>query len=1085
MRPTRAPRNGIARRFEPLETRVLLAADLVGDFNGDLKVDAADYTVWRDSLGQAVEVGTAADASGNGTIDEADYQLWRGNFGATAVSQGAAPRLTANSLSVLRGQTVVLSSSHLQATDSDSTDSSLAYSVSGVAGGRFERVAAPGAAIMGFTQAEIDRREVQFVHDNSMAAPTYSVSVSDGCSQTNGQAATITFSHGHSHTPGAEFQAALNLVTDAQATHLVVASGVWSDATVWENGQLPGAGARIVVPGGLSVTVDSQLTPEFKTLRIDGTLRFATDVNTQLKVDTLVSTRSGVLEIGTAAIPVQPDVTARVTFADDGAIDTSVDFAQIGRGAILHGTTTIHGAETTGRMALASHPMAGATQLQLASAPVGWDVGDRLVITGGDGPRSDEVRTIAAINGTTVTLNQALARDHAAPRADLNVYVANTTRNVDVSSENTAIGRRGHIMFMHTLDVDVSYASFTDLGRTDKTRELDDIFFEFGDDTVVGNKTSAGVAFETTQGDRTNVRGRYAVHFHRGGNDPNSQPAVINSSVVYGSPGWGFVNHSGNVNITNNVAYGVVGAAFYTEAGDEIGTIAGNLAIRTGDPNFTLPVNGTIDVDLRAFAQDFGVDGDGYWLSGHLVSLKDNVSAGATGHGIIIWSDGVVEEGRGRATVRTADIANGHLITGRDTIPTWWAPLAEIKNNESYGASIGFRSRYIHSQGYLGEIGSAFHTPPDQAYIDTLNPTIDGLTVWGSRDGAYLNYNERLSLKNARLVGIGAPYFENDGTTDTGVGIDIGNVNTRGPGVLENISVEGFNMGLIAPRNDTWRFDNLNLRNTTDLRIVNPNEAPRLLDMTNITFGSLTGTAVADQAASRLNVDMIADLGSQPFQPFHFLMTNRVTLNGQQLYHFEQFEDIVPTEGEISEEPGPVPASMIGLTNQQLMDRFGSSFGGAIVPEDAQEVGWLEGGLVGSIAPPAPASPPLYHPASETAGGLVLINPGNLTNFTPPGQAASASSPQATPNLAGLPSPALASVRSDLSNTSSDPPARAARPRFASAPRSVLEASSEGGEATDDSDELVWWHDEGESTAGSDSSAFGRLALDEAFGQLV
>jgi peroxidase len=52
-----------------------------GDFNGDGNVDAADYSVWRDSLGQS-GVGLAADADHNGTIDVEDYNLWKQLFGS-------------------------------------------------------------------------------------------------------------------------------------------------------------------------------------------------------------------------------------------------------------------------------------------------------------------------------------------------------------------------------------------------------------------------------------------------------------------------------------------------------------------------------------------------------------------------------------------------------------------------------------------------------------------------------------------------------------------------------------------------------------------------------------------------------------------------------------------------------------------------------------------------------------------------------------------------------------------------------------------------------------------------------------------
>jgi hypothetical protein len=54
---------------------------LPGDYNGDLVVDAADYTSWRDSLGGSVDSFQGADGNGDGTVDAADYKLWKRQFG--------------------------------------------------------------------------------------------------------------------------------------------------------------------------------------------------------------------------------------------------------------------------------------------------------------------------------------------------------------------------------------------------------------------------------------------------------------------------------------------------------------------------------------------------------------------------------------------------------------------------------------------------------------------------------------------------------------------------------------------------------------------------------------------------------------------------------------------------------------------------------------------------------------------------------------------------------------------------------------------------------------------------------------------
>jgi Dockerin type I domain len=60
---------------------------LSGDYNGDQRVDAGDYAVWRNSLGQS-GIGLPADGSGNGTVDDQDFMLWKQNFGTGGAAAG-------------------------------------------------------------------------------------------------------------------------------------------------------------------------------------------------------------------------------------------------------------------------------------------------------------------------------------------------------------------------------------------------------------------------------------------------------------------------------------------------------------------------------------------------------------------------------------------------------------------------------------------------------------------------------------------------------------------------------------------------------------------------------------------------------------------------------------------------------------------------------------------------------------------------------------------------------------------------------------------------------------------------------------
>jgi hypothetical protein len=67
--------------------------DMRGDFNQNGTVDAADYVVWRKTLGQTRDrfgPSLAADANDDGQIDAADYGIWRSHFGNTALTAAGA-----------------------------------------------------------------------------------------------------------------------------------------------------------------------------------------------------------------------------------------------------------------------------------------------------------------------------------------------------------------------------------------------------------------------------------------------------------------------------------------------------------------------------------------------------------------------------------------------------------------------------------------------------------------------------------------------------------------------------------------------------------------------------------------------------------------------------------------------------------------------------------------------------------------------------------------------------------------------------------------------------------------------------------
>jgi hypothetical protein len=77
-------------RYEPTVAQLVVVNALPGDYNRNGAVDAADYVVWRKTLGQVATMFTGADGNGDGTIDNDDFAIWRGNFGTTVTPGSGA-----------------------------------------------------------------------------------------------------------------------------------------------------------------------------------------------------------------------------------------------------------------------------------------------------------------------------------------------------------------------------------------------------------------------------------------------------------------------------------------------------------------------------------------------------------------------------------------------------------------------------------------------------------------------------------------------------------------------------------------------------------------------------------------------------------------------------------------------------------------------------------------------------------------------------------------------------------------------------------------------------------------------------------
>ncbi|MFT7629918.1 MAG: VCBS repeat-containing protein [Mariniblastus sp.] len=150
-------------------------------------ISAPDYEIPTDLGGDnnyEVTVVVTDDGVGNLTATQ--------NITVIVSDVNEAPEITAAALTINEGETVLLSSSNISASDPDGD--TLTITVSSVTGGHFGLLGNPGTAITVFSQSQIDAGQVVFVHDGNELAPSFVVAASDGA-LLDTEAATVTFSN--------------------------------------------------------------------------------------------------------------------------------------------------------------------------------------------------------------------------------------------------------------------------------------------------------------------------------------------------------------------------------------------------------------------------------------------------------------------------------------------------------------------------------------------------------------------------------------------------------------------------------------------------------------------------------------------------------------------------------------------------------------------------------------------------------------------------------------------------------------------------------------------------------------------------
>ena len=775
------------------------------------------------------------------------------------------------------------------------------------------------------------------------------------------------------------------LVPDAKLTYISLPSTTpenWSDPDTWRYvgptptdgsipSPIPGANDNVLISTNSVVIVDGINNSPLRTVRIDGMLRFDPHADTRLTVDTIIVQTSGVFQMGTN--PAEPDLfsptgmgepidsarKAKVVFADRGAIDLNWDPLQFSRGLITHGEVSVFGATVTSFEQLAINARARDKTLVLADTPEGWQPGDRLILTGDtatnskNANRDEEVQIVSigltADNHTVVTITDPQAANWGGLKYDHPVasgYVSNVTRNAVFESQNVdVVARRGHVMFMHNDDVHVAGAGFYGLGRTDKRNSIDDPVVSPDPDRpgqtttdVIDSKTGKRVMVPVVDANGNSVvvngvtqlqvartglnpRGRYAVHFHRTGTHHEDHPATISGSSVVDSPGWGIVNHTSNVDVEANVVFNAVGAAFVTEAGDEIGTFNGNIAIHSQGSG--------AGIESRQQVQDFGHQGNGFWLQGGNVSLTNNVVAGQRASGYVFFPRGLDQKGLGVTQIPVDTLVNQNWAApGQSMIDVGNVPLREFKGNVAFGVGDGLETWFT----LLNVNGKS----PDQRNL------IEDFQVFATRGpGIFTPYTNLTTLKDVTVTGnLASP----GGTAITR------NEVTKNM-VYDHVHAVGWETGIDLPVNGVNRVEGGYFNNFKGLAISTANSRSRVIDINGNTdsAGNLDpsnpqfGTLSAAVLKGRTQLDIALSSNFDPrdnditrlFNP-DVIRLGTVTLNDKQLYYKQQAADFKPFDPSAPDGVAPyVPAALVGLTNQQMFDRYGLAIGGVVAPASA------------------------------------------------------------------------------------------------------------------------------------------------------
>ncbi|CAA6803690.1 MAG: Unknown protein [uncultured Aureispira sp.] len=489
------------------------------------------------------------------------------------------------------------------------------------------------------------------------------------------------------------------------------------------------------------------------------------------------------------------------TLIDDGAGVLGRylwDPSQLSLGLVVMGELEILGQEKTNMVKLGADALRNQSLLELSSLPTGWAVGDSLIVTRGGNSgalaNGEDLVAIQNITGTTITCTGNLDKNHEGRIQDnLHCYVGNLSRNIRFRSAfSTVIHQRGHLMAMHNpTNIQIRNAAFIDMGRTNKSKLLDDFLWSNWLQPKVFTSKISALGQECSElspapiADVTNPRGRYSIHLHQTGASQGTNIVHVTGNVVWGNPGWGITQHDSHADVSENVVYDVTGAGIVSESGSETGFWDNNLVVDVKDGHATSPYPAVL------FYDDYLYSGQGLGMKGRAVVCRGNVIANTKqGVGIMNMNPTVNHLDRvdpaALASLRPNYLfdqfplcSNGYSKEGDGIMPVEVALI--FTNTTVISSQQGLRS-IERDMGVNHESRSVF----------------DGFIAWGVNQGLSITYQADYSFKDVFISGKNASsigmylwkhshnhVFENIKLVDLGYAVTVSKLVESGNGTLK------------------------------------------------------------------------------------------------------------------------------------------------------------------------------------------------------------------------------------------------------------------------------------------------------------